>query len=400
MSTYEQRQNLQQAENEDKARKRNSHISKKKANDKTTSSNKKSSSKKAFAILRIKKLKTFANIKASSNHVHRVNETLNADSELTKNNRVLISYTNSNDVEADVKAYLNDKIEKRNEDGTYKIRKDNVLCCEHVLTASNVFFADKNSKKLIAWVNENMKFLKEQHGSNLIHAVLHLDETTPHIHAYTVPILDGKLNQKALTGSRAKMRKLQSDYAESMSKLGLERGIENSKAKHVNVRQFYNQLEKDIEITAPEFKTSLITIFYQKKTFEEQSKALVDELIKTKQQLSALRMNVNNAKQRAAVVSKKSKVADEKIEKAHKIVETAKESNYELRSINNQLINEQSEIQQKLELYQKYELEIKRLEEQSRLQKERELQQQRDLEKQARHAEYHKNNSVSRELTR
>lgn len=395
MSTYEQRQNQQQAESEEKARKRNSHVKKTK-NDSNKVTTRKAKSGSGFAILRTKKLKTFANIAASGNHVHRVNNTPNANPKLTQNNRILLG---SNNLENDVKAYLQANITAQKTDGTFKIRKDNVLCTVHVLTASPEFFADGNTKKLRAWVNKNIEFLKEKHGQNLVHAVLHMDETTPHIHAYTVPIVDGKLNQKHFTGTKAKMRQMQSDYALKMAPFGLQRGIAGSKATHQNIQRFYGQIQP---MPAPQITVtnSLKNILNPSAAFTAATTKLQQELETKTAQLNALKAQLDNAKKRAKVVNKIKANADKKHENAEKIVENFKDQNNDLRGINSQLINEQAQIQEQLALYKKYEAQIKQMEEQQRLQREQQLTQQRELEKQALHAEYHKNNNNERGLGR
>ena len=51
----------------------------------------------------------------------------------------------------------------------------------------------------------------------------------PHLSAFVVPLTqDGRLSAKEFIGGRSKMREDQSTYAESVKKLGLERGIEEA----------------------------------------------------------------------------------------------------------------------------------------------------------------------------
>ena len=77
--------------------------------------------------------------------------------------------------------------------------------------------------------------------------VLHLDETTPHIHAAIVPINPGaSLSAKKYWGEAEGLRQLQTDYATAMRPMGLTRGIEGSKAKHTAIKAFYGAL-KDAE---------------------------------------------------------------------------------------------------------------------------------------------------------
>ena len=76
-------------------------------------------------------------------------------------------------------------------------------------------------------------------------AVVHRDEATPHLSAFVVPLTqDGRLSAKEFIGGRSKMREDQSTYAESVKKLGLERGIEGSRATHQTVQHYYESINR------------------------------------------------------------------------------------------------------------------------------------------------------------
>lgn len=120
--------------------------------------------------------------------------------------------------------------------------------------------------KLDEWCQDNIAYLKKMFGDeNLIAATLHLDETTPHIHASVVPIVRGERrkkksnkqpeqapkrqykkkdpNQARLCAddvmARDKLVTYQDTYAEAMAKYGLERGIKGSEARHITLTEFY-----------------------------------------------------------------------------------------------------------------------------------------------------------------
>ncbi len=188
----------------------------------------------SYAILRMEKIKSFGQMKAADDHNRRLREVENADPERTPKNRELVELTHRTLVET-VKAHL-EKNEIR------KWRKDAVLATEVLMTASPEFFHDpKNS--IEAWTEANMKWLRARFGENLVHAVLHLDEATPHIHAMVVPIIEGKLaNKRFFGGERDAFGKWQTDYHQAVEHLGLERGIERSGATHEPVRSHYTRL--------------------------------------------------------------------------------------------------------------------------------------------------------------
>ena len=71
------------------------------------------------------------------------------------------------------------------------------------------------------------------------------DETTPHLSVTVIPLDDrGKLNARQFLGGRDKLRQMQTDFAEQVGKTyGFERGIENSRARHRTIRQFYTEID-------------------------------------------------------------------------------------------------------------------------------------------------------------
>lgn len=207
----------------------------------------------AFTVLRIQKLKTWGAIAGSDKHNQRERETPNADEARTAKNRVLICPRDADNVEL-VKEAI----------GTQRIRKNAVLGVEMLLSASPEYFRPGQTEKageydahrLNSWVEASTHWLKERYGSRVVKALLHLDEATPHIHALLVPLDDrGKLNCRALFGgSRHTLSVLQSDYAGAVRELGITRGIENSRATHQKVSQFYSIIGKEqlAELPKPE----------------------------------------------------------------------------------------------------------------------------------------------------
>jgi len=185
----------------------------------------------AKAILRIEKIKTLGNLSASSSHVARTRHTPNSDPASIIFNKVLIGSLHPL---SDVEKLLP---EKR--------RKNAVLAVEHVLTASPEFFKNKSHEEIMEWAKKSVESMKEFWSEeNIANATLHLDESTPHLHLYAVPIdhKSGRLNARGFIGGREKMRHLQDHYASDMSVFRLKRGVKGSKAKHTRVKEFYQHL--------------------------------------------------------------------------------------------------------------------------------------------------------------
>lgn len=189
----------------------------------------------AHAIARIAKLKA-ANINSSELHVNRERETPNANKNIT--NIRFIGEGN--------RRRLNELVRERI--GEQTIRKNAVLCVEMLLTASPEYFRPEDPsragyykpEKLESWQQAVREWLDNEYGDRIVRAELHLDESTPHIHAYLVPLDErGKLNCRGIFGGRQKLSQFQDSYANAMSPLGLERGIKGSRAKHTKVNQYY-----------------------------------------------------------------------------------------------------------------------------------------------------------------
>lgn len=195
-----------------------------------------------YAIFRIgKKFKTLEELKGFEMHMERKQETLNADPNLTKYNRILVGSSNIVD---DVKIYLKD----------VNIHSNNVIAREILLTASPQFFKNILPSEKERWIQNNINWLHKHFGNNLIYCSLHEDESTTHINALIVPkFLDSKkqkyiLSNRSYFNGRAKLSFWQDDYSKSMSSMGLNRGIKFSKSKHIQIRTFYSLINKSLDI--------------------------------------------------------------------------------------------------------------------------------------------------------
>jgi hypothetical protein len=200
------------------------------------------------AIARIAKLKG-GNLAASEQHTKRQRETPNANPEV-KNIRFIgqPDAANGPTLETLVRQRIGDQT----------IRKNAVLCVEMVLTASPEYFRPDDPGRagyyhpqhLEAFKHSVHNWLDEKYGDRIVRAELHLDEATPHIHAYLVPLDEkGKLNCRGLFGGRQKLSKFQDSFALAMAPLGLERGIKGSRATHTEVKEYYAAVTQPPDLT-------------------------------------------------------------------------------------------------------------------------------------------------------
>ena len=186
----------------------------------------------SFAIYRTAKLKSFGEIGGSLSHTYRTRPTPNADENKQHlNKHIFETYNQCFD------ALKNAIPEKR--------RSNAVLCIEHLITASPTW-SGWGTKKEEEFFKKSLEFLNKKYGKeNVIACSIHRDETTPHLIVYVVPIDEkGGLNAKKWLGGRAKLSQTQTDFANEVKNLGLERGLENSKARHKTIKEFYAEIKK------------------------------------------------------------------------------------------------------------------------------------------------------------
>ena len=233
-----------------------------------------------FAIARIAKLKQ-SNIGGSGMHVSRTRLTPNADRSKLADNQTLI---HNDDRDLPLSEVVNRKIHSVEQ--RRKIRTDAVHCVEILLTASPEYFRPDDpsqygyyqADKLDDWKRVTQGWLQQEYGDRIVRAELHLDEATPHIHAYLVPTDEaGQLNCKKLFGGRAKMFAFQDSYAAATKHLGLERGVRDSQAEHTTVKEYYAVVNAASELsldTPQELKTKAAAYESVKRDKEELERRL------------------------------------------------------------------------------------------------------------------------------
>lgn len=189
----------------------------------------------AYAICRIQKIKSWGELGSSSKHTARTRETLNADPDISN-----IRLIGAND--KSLKELFTEKV------GAQKYRCDAVLLVEILLSASPEYFRPDNPDVAGAYIPQRLEnftevckdWLLNRYHNLVVRAELHVDESTPHIHAYIVPLNHlGKLSARSLFNGRQKLSELQDSFARAVEHLGLERGVKGSKAKHTDIKKYY-----------------------------------------------------------------------------------------------------------------------------------------------------------------
>jgi len=129
------------------------------------------------------------------------------------------------------------------------VRKDAVQMCGLIVSSDREFFWKIGPEETRRFFEESKSFLTEFVGAeNVISAMVHMDEKTPHMHFLHVPVTpDGRLNAKNIY-TRESLKKLQTELPKYLQSRGfdLQRGVEQepgSAKKHLNTREFKQQKE-------------------------------------------------------------------------------------------------------------------------------------------------------------
>jgi hypothetical protein len=190
----------------------------------------------SYAVLRIEKCKTLAAVGSRAAHNLREHERAAPHADPGKRSKNVVLVGPKSGPEAVTQA-VRDRLAT-----VPKVRSNAVLAVEVVMTASPEFFTDKHRgpEDWRAWQDASMQWARDTFGAdNIVSAVLHRDEKTPHIQFLFTPVHEGKLRASHWLDGPKKLSQLQDGYAKRLESLRLRRGERGSKAKHTTLREFY-----------------------------------------------------------------------------------------------------------------------------------------------------------------
>lgn len=213
-----------------------------------------------YAVLHLEKAK--GTDSRMSAHIERTVHPKNADRTRTHLNRELVQFPEGVRNRTQAIAHRIETAGIRR-----KVSANQVKAIRILLTGSNKDMKQMEAEGRIEdWCNDSLKWIRETYGEqNLVSAVLHMDEKTPHIHATVIPIVTEerrKAGQEEQNGkkkyrkknpqdvrlcaddvmARHRLKHYQDTYAQAMNKYGLQRGVDGSLAKHISTMQYYKQL--------------------------------------------------------------------------------------------------------------------------------------------------------------
>lgn len=202
-----------------------------------------------YGILRLEKLKSCGEVGGAASHHARTRPTPNS-SEYGSDNPargIEVLAGDGRDVPS--------RVQERIHDATGKgPRKNSVLAYDVFLGASPEYFRPDDPSRaghydpsrMEEFKRHAMNWLEKEFGSeNVIYAVAHYDESTPHVQAIVTPITDdGRLSARDFTGGKQRLSQLQDRFADEVKPLGLQRGVKGSKARHEPLKRIYRILAR------------------------------------------------------------------------------------------------------------------------------------------------------------
>lgn len=310
--------------------------------------------------------------------------------DLTRHNKEFIKEAREIGRSAAIEKRLDAVRHQKDADGNEyerKIRKGQICCIEIRMSASVEGMAEIIEQgRLMEWCRESIKWAQKEHGKeNIVSAVLHMDEETPHLHVSLVPVVSGESKKQRTTKKRAAkdkekaekngeevpkkkrrykkkatvetlrlcaddvmtqwdLKRRQTEYAVAMAPFGLERGEEGSPARHKDLAQYYkeqyelqrgrlDELLKELAGQEDLVKEKNREILKKDSQIREQEKELNEtrseltekknEITRRQQQLDKLLPLIVKAQDRLDTYTEAGEYAEGRIESADRLLQAA-----------------------------------------------------------------------------
>lgn len=261
----------------------------------------------SYAIIRNEKL---TRVQAMGAYKHNERKTRNHSNKNIDSTKTELNYYLKKNELSYIKEF--DKI-KEKYDLKGQIRSNSNIMCEMVFTSDQKFFDKIGYEESKRYFEESYKFICEYKNlgeQNIISAVVHMDEDTPHMHLLFIPVIHttdkqgnkiDKVCCRDFWKGKNSYRDLQNSYFKHISEKGfkLERGelVEVTNREHYSVQEYKKitnfentkELLKSIKLELPE--TPDIKDF--KKIMLNRDEKIKNEIIKPKDDLIKKLYNEN-----------------------------------------------------------------------------------------------------------
>ena len=234
----------------------------------------------SYAIFRVEPINKLKDLGQIGAHNQRQKEAYNSNPDIditkSKNNieivplsekyiKVFYNITKDYKIEHDKRQLV---IREERKKPFHKMVDDSksVVADELLFTSDLDFFKNMKTKDIKKWADTCMDFIYNDLGytkDQVLHATVHMDEKTPHLHCVVVPLvrkLDKRtdtvrysISKKQYIRDKLHLSELQDKYHKRLVDNGfdLERGIKNSDNEHISIKEFKkitrkldNRLEK------------------------------------------------------------------------------------------------------------------------------------------------------------
>lgn len=217
------------------------------------------------AIFRVQGIKTTGDLKGIGKHnVDRISHTNKDIDQERSNENITLKECGENynsrfhEITHDLKIQHEEQMKttrkSRRKNFLDKVNEDKAdVACEFLMSASPEYFEGKSREEIEKWAETSLDFITINIGieeKNVLHAVVHMDEKTPHLHVVAVPLVekyDGRRKKDVLAISRKhfikngeQLAQIQTDYVDHLKENGIQlnRGKEKSKAQHLDVARY------------------------------------------------------------------------------------------------------------------------------------------------------------------
>ncbi|MBM7717690.1 hypothetical protein JOC94_004721, partial [Bacillus thermophilus] len=272
------------------------------------------------AIFRVSGIKTTFDLRGIGKHnLDRKSET-NKDIDLSRSHEN-ITLKRCTGTYLEMFGHVTEDLKKQHEEQMKKTRKsrqksflDKIngdkadVACEFLMSATPEYFEGKSREEIEEWGRASLEFITKGIGieeKNILHAVVHTDEKTPHMHVVAVPLVkkyDGRRKQDVLAISRKHfiktredMAEVQTKYVEHMNKKGfsLERGLEKSDARHLDVARYkVQENQRELAMTEKALLEKKSELHEVRSEFEKSLEILSD----TKEKIPFLKKETETVK--------------------------------------------------------------------------------------------------------
>lgn len=224
--------------------------------------------KVSYSVFRIQGIKTTGDLVGISKHnKDRVSHTnQDIDTSKSKDNIILIEFNNYNskfnDIVAPMKQEHTERMKTMRADRIKTFNQHinsskNDVAFEMVFTSDNEFFDGLNRNDIKKWAEKSLDFVTKDLGierRNILHAIVHMDEKTPHLHVVAVPLVKTynkkqnkdvwSISRRQYINGKSQLSKAQDIYNQRMNEGGyeLDRGKKGSSKEHTTKAQYIDKL--------------------------------------------------------------------------------------------------------------------------------------------------------------